>query len=217
MPPPQPPPGEPGAEPPDRSRAARPVPSALPAKTALRDQVLAARRRLSIAELAQASLALSEEVLALPEVRRAATVAAYVSVGSEPGTGLLLEALLARGRRVILPLLRPDLDLDWAEHTGTAALRSARRGLLEPATPPLGVDAIATADVVLVPGLAAGPAGERLGRGGGSYDRALGRVPVGTLTAVLLHEGETGREVPTEPHDRPVTAAVVPGRVERFG
>lgn len=188
-----------------------------PAKTALRDQVLAARRRRSAAELARASLALCEEVLALPEVRRAGTVAAYVSVGSEPGTGLLLEALLARGHRVLLPLLRPDLDLDWAEHRRGARLARAGRGLLEPTAPPLGLDAVAAADVVVVPGLAAGPAGERLGRGGGSYDRALGRVPAGTLTAVLLHEGETGLPVPTESHDRPVGAAVVPGRVERFG
>lgn len=205
MPPPQTPPGEVG-----------PPPSPLPAKTALRDQVLAARRRLSIAELAQASLALSEEVLALEEVRRAATVAAYVSIGSEPGTGLLLEALLSRGHRVVLPLLRPDRDLDWAEHRGSGSLVRARRGLLEPSAPPLGVDAVATADVVLVPGLAAGPTGERLGRGGGSYDRALARVPVGTPTLVLLHAGETGLPVPTEPHDRPVAAAVVPGHVEWF-
>nr|WP_281363399.1 5-formyltetrahydrofolate cyclo-ligase [Nocardioides perillae] len=183
----------------------------------MRDQVLAARRRLSLAELAQTALALSEEVLALPEVRRAATVAAYVSVGSEPGTGLLLEALRARGHRVLLPVLRPDLDLDWAEHRGAVGLARAGRGLLEPTAPTLGTDAVATADVVLVPGLAVGPAGERLGRGGGSYDRALARVPVGTLTAVLLHPGETGLPVPTESHDRPVAAAVVPGRVLRFG
>lgn len=189
----------------------------MPAKTALRDQLSAARRRLSIAELSQVATALSERVIDLPEVRRAATVAAYVSVGSEPGTGLLLEALLAQGRRVLLPVVRPDLDLDWAEHRGTAALVSAGRGLLEPTAPPLGVDAVATADVVLVPGIAAGPAGERLGRGGGCYDRALARVPAGTPTCVLLHDGETGREVPTEPHDLPVAAAVTPSGVLRFG
>jgi 5-formyltetrahydrofolate cyclo-ligase len=206
--PPQTPPGAAGSD---------PGPGLLPAKTALRDQVLAARRRRSLAELSQAALALCEQALACAEVRRAVTVAAYVSVGSEPGTGPLLEALLARHRRVLLPVLRPDLDLDWAEHRGTSALAPAHRGLLEPTAPLLGPEAVATADVVLVPGLAVGPAGDRLGRGGGSYDRALARVPVGTFTAVLLHEGETGLAVPTEPHDRPVTAAVTPGGVLRFG
>ena len=52
--------------------------------------------------------------------------------------------------------------------------------------------------------------GSRLGRGGGSYDRALGRVPVGTFTCTLLYDGEWPVEVPTDPHDRPVTAVATP-------
>ncbi len=53
-----------------------------------------------------------------------------------------------------------------------------------------------------MPGLAVGHDGLRLGRGGGSYDRALARVPVGTFTCVLLHDDEVGVDVPAEPHDR---------------
>ena len=52
---------------------------------------------------------------------------------------------------------------------------------------------------MLVPGLAVANDGMRLGRGGGSYDRALGRVPVGTFTCVLLYDGEVGIDVPREP------------------
>jgi 5-formyltetrahydrofolate cyclo-ligase len=184
------------------------------AKTALRDQLLAARRQLPLAELAAGARATAELLLATPEVRRAATVAAYVSLGSEPGTAALLDALRAAGKRVILPVLLPDNDLDWAAYDGE--LVAARRGLLEPAGERLGVDAIATADVVLVPGLAVGADGVRMGRGGGSYDRALGRVPVGTFTCVLLHDGELVDSVPSEPHDRPVTAAATPSGLTRF-
>jgi 5-formyltetrahydrofolate cyclo-ligase len=159
---------------------------------------------------------LADVLLAAPEVRRAATLAAYVSIGSEPGTGPLLRALGDAGKRVILPLLLPDGDLDWAVHTGDADLLPARRGLLEPAGPPLGVDAVATADVVLVPGLAVSSTGMRLGRGGGSYDRALARVPVGTFTCALLYGGEVGVDVPVEPHDRPVAGAATPSGIVRF-
>ena len=117
---------------------------------------------------------------------------------------------------MLLPVLLPDGDLDWAVYDGEASLAPARLGLLEPTGPRLGLDAVATPDVVLVPGLAVDRAGMRLGRGGGSYDRALGRVPVGTFTCVLLFDDELDRDVPVEPHDRPVTAAVTPSGLRRF-
>ncbi len=186
------------------------------AKVALRDQVLAARRRRPLTEVAEAAEAVAAHLLAAPELRRAATVAAYVAVGREPGTGLLLDALVEAGKRVILPVVMPDLDLDWAVYTGSAGLAPAGRGLLEPVSEPLGVDAVGTADVVLLPGLAVSSTGLRLGRGGGCYDRALARVPVGTFTCVLLYDDEVGRDVPTEPHDRRVAAAVSPAGIVGF-
>ena len=186
------------------------------AKLALRDQLVTARGRVPVPVLADRARAVAEHLLAAPEVRRAATVAAYVSVGREPGTGPLLAGLAAAGKRVILPLLQPDDDLDWAVYRGPDSLVPARRGLLEPVGTPLGLDAIGTADCVLVPGLAVDRTGLRLGRGGGSYDRALGRVPVGTFTCVVLHAGEVRDEVPADPHDRQVTAVVTEDGVLRF-
>ena len=190
--------------------------AAAAAKTALRDRVVTSRRRRPLPERTEAARAVAEHLLASPEVRRAATLAAYVAVGSEPGTGLLLEALRASGRRVLLPVLLPDGDLDWATYGGEEHLRRAPLGLLEPDGERLGPDAVAGADVVLVPGLAVAADGLRLGRGGGSYDRALARVPLGTFTCVLLHDDEVGLDVPREPHDRPVTAAASPSGLTRF-
>ena len=183
---------------------------------ALRDQLLAARRRRSLLEVGEAAQAIALDVLGSGEVRRAATVAAYVSIGTEPGTSALLDGLVDLGKRVVLPVLQPDLDLDWSVYRGPTSLAPAQRGLLEPLGPRLGLDAVATADLVLVPGMAVSPAGVRMGRGGGSYDRALGRVPVGTPVWVLLYDDEVGRDVPTEPHDRTVTGAVTPSGIVRF-
>lgn len=171
------------------------------AKTALRDQVRAARKRRPLGASSDAAAGVAEVALGWEPVRRAATVAAYVSVGSEPGTGLLLEALLAAGTRVIVPVVRPDRDLDWATYTGPDDLAPAVRGLLEPPGPRLGVDAVRTADVVLAPGLAVSPTGDRLGQGGGYYDRVLPRVPAGTPVAIVLFDDEVGLDVPTDPHD----------------
>jgi 5-formyltetrahydrofolate cyclo-ligase len=185
-------------------------------KLALRDQLVTDRGRLSVAEIGVRARALASFLLGHEQVRRAASVAAYVSVGREPGTGPLLDGLVAMGKRVVLPLLQPDNDLDWAPYQGPTSLTPAARGLLEPATTPLGPEAVATADVVLVPGLAVDRTGLRLGRGGGSYDRALGRVPVGTFTCVLLNASEVLDEVPAAPHDRRVTAVATELGITRF-
>jgi 5-formyltetrahydrofolate cyclo-ligase len=187
------------------------------AKIALRDQLLTARRRRSLLEVGEAARAIAQHVLDLPEVRRAATVAVYVSIGQEPGTGPLIERLHEEGRHVLLPVVLPDKDLDWARYAGPDALVPARMGLLEPAGPTLGVDAIAGADVVLVPGLAVDPTGLRLGRGGGCYDRALARVPVGTPVCALLFDDEVIDRVPAAPHDRRVHAVVTPAGVRVLG
>jgi 5-formyltetrahydrofolate cyclo-ligase len=188
-----------------------------PAKVALRDQLLTARRRLPLAVRSSLATSLASVVVDVPEVRRAATIACYVAVGSEPGTAALLDALAASGRRVLLPVVLPSRDLDWAPYDGPASLTPAAFGLLEPSSPPLGLAAVATADVVLVPALAVSPRGDRLGRGGGSYDRALGRVPVGTFVSALVYDEEVGLDVPVEPHDRPVTAVASPSGITRFG
>jgi 5-formyltetrahydrofolate cyclo-ligase len=186
------------------------------AKLALRDQLLAGRKRLGLAEIGDRARVTARHLLSCEEVRRAATVAAYVSVSTEPGTGPLLDGLRAAGKRVILPLLQPDDDLDWAVYDDRAGVHSARRGLLEPAGAALGREAIATADVVLVPGLAVGADGIRLGRGGGSYDRALARVPAGTFTCVLLNSAELLDHVPADAHDRRVLAAATELGLTRF-
>ena len=183
------------------------------AKVAMRDQILTARRRRDLAALGAAARDLAEVAWADPRVRAAATVAAYVSVGGEPGTGPLLERLA--DRRVLLPRLLPDNDLDWGVYQGR--LLSARRGMLEPPGPGLGSEGIGSADVVLVPGLAVDGSGGRLGRGGGSYDRALARVAPGTWVAVLLFDEEVLDRVPIDTHDQRVHAVITPTRVIELG
>jgi 5-formyltetrahydrofolate cyclo-ligase len=190
------------------------------AKARLRAHVLARRGELTAPELATAARLLADTVLGAPEVAAARCVAAYVSVGAEPGTRHLLDALAERGTLVLAPVLLADGDLDWADYTGAGDLVPAPHGLLEPPGPRLGVDAITRADVVLVPALAVDHAGRRLGRGGGSYDRALARVvrQRGSSTArivccALLHDGELlapGDDVPAEPHDIGVGAVAMP-------
>jgi 5-formyltetrahydrofolate cyclo-ligase len=142
------------------------------------------------------------------------TVTAYVPLPCEPGGPELPDALAAACDRLLLPVLRPDLDLDWARYTGD--LVRAGRGLREPSGARLGPAAIAAADLVIVPALAVDRRGVRLGRGGGSYDRALSRVPAGTPIIAALYDGELVDSLPTDPHDVRVTGVVTPAGLTRL-
>lgn len=186
-------------------------------KRELRSQLLAARRELGAEGHAAAGDALRRVALGYPGISGARTVAAYVSVGSEPDTRALLDGLRGGEARVLLPVLLGDGDLDWAPYEGAASLRTAGRGLLEPVTPRLGVDAVRAAGVVIVPAVAVDVRGFRLGRGGGSYDRVLARLGPHTLSVATIYEGEMVDAVPTEPHDRAVGAALTPAGVRELG
>lgn len=185
-------------------------------KAELRLRVLAARAGLSAPERDDAGRRLRDAVLALPEVQLAGTVAAYMSMGTEPETRQLVYALWKRGTYVLLPLLLPDADLDWACYEGPDSLAAGPRGLLQPTEQPRGTAAVASADLVIVPALAVDRRGYRLGRGGGSYDRALARVGPAVPTMALLYDGELVAKVPAGPRDRPVALAARPQGITRL-
>jgi 5-formyltetrahydrofolate cyclo-ligase len=189
----------------------------------LRREFLEVRNRLTADDVREAARVLAWWALELPELARARTVAAYVSVGSEPGTLALLDALRTRDVHVLLPALLPDNDLDWGAYAGADSLARIQHGgkmaLFEPVGERFGPDAVTAADVVLLPGLAVDARGMRLGRGGGSYDRVLARLErAGAHPAlvVLLYDSEVVERVPEEAHDRPVHAVVTPSGVRRF-
>ncbi len=176
------------------------------AKLALRNRVITARKALPEAVRRSAAVSVKATTLAWVRQEQPTRCAAYVPVGTEPGGPELVDAL-AGVTSVLLPILLPDGDLDWAEYGGT--LGRTPRGLLEPAGPRLGPDAVADVGLIIVPALAVSRTGMRLGRGGGSYDRALARAGRAVKVA-LLHDGELLDDVPSEPHDRPVDAVITP-------
>lgn len=182
-----------------------------PAKATLRRRLLAARAALPASVLEERAAALLRVVTEASLLGGARCLAAYVSIGTEPGTGPLLEHLRATGVMVLLPVVAADGSLDWALDEGAGRRRPGRYGLAEPAGPRLGPARIASADLVVVPALAVDVAGNRLGRGGGGYDRALALVPPGTPVLAVVYAEEVLAAVPVEPHDRPVSGALTPG------
>ena len=166
-------------------------------KQALRERLAEVRRARSDADIELARARVRSAVLDRHAERGWSCVGGYLPLRTEPGSLELLEALADRGVRLLVPVLLADRDLDWAEWDG-------RPG------EPIGPSAIADADAVLVPALAVALDGTRLGRGGGSYDRALARIPASAVVAALVYDEELVAALPTDPWDVRVSAVVTP-------
>jgi 5-formyltetrahydrofolate cyclo-ligase len=179
-------------------------------KGTLRRRQVAARTAMPDSIRNESGRLIRDHVLEMPQVTSAGTIAAYYSVGTEPDTRRLIFALWKRGSYVVLPVLLPDGDLDWASYEGPESLAPGPRGVLQPVEPVRGPGTVARADVVLVPALAVDVRGRRLGRGGGSYDRALARVGPQVPTIALLYDSELLPSVPAEEHDQAVRAVARP-------
>lgn len=205
----------PSAPPPVPGSAASGDEAALQAaKAVLRRAVLLARE-LRSPERRAAGDAARTQVLIERLGAGSGPVAAYLSAGSEPSTLSVLGWLAATDRRVLLPVLTDGAGHRlrgpaWAPYEGPNRLRVGRSGILEPTGAVMGPEALAEAETVLCPGLAADRQGRRLGRGGGWYDRALAHVGDGSSVAVLLNDDEVLEVVPTQVWDRPVDALVTP-------
>ena len=183
-------------------------------KAALRERLLAARRCVADDVRAAEARLLSDRLELV--VSSGSTVCAYVPVGTEPGSIEMLDMLLRRSGRVLLPVARTTADdtpmpLRWGEYR-PGALIPGRWGLLEPPEPWLPASTLAEASLVIVPALAVDRRGARLGRGRGFYDRSLdGRNPKTHLIA-MVRDVEFVDALPAEPHDVPMTHALTPRR-----
>lgn len=168
------------------------------AKSQLRRRVRAGRRaRAASADRAAEAEAVAAALLAALDPPRGARVASYEALPTEPPTDVLAARLLGRGVTVVVPVLLADLDLDWRPAGATHAL---------------GPDAVAAADVVVVPALSVDRSGTRLGQGGGSYDRALARRGPGSLVVAVVNDEEyVEGPLPRAGHDARVDAVVTTG------
>jgi 5-formyltetrahydrofolate cyclo-ligase len=174
-------------------------------KPALRERLSLVRAARSPAGRQAAGLRLAEH--GVSAWGGLSLVAAYASVDAEPPTEALLDGLLAAGVTVWLPVI-DGTALGWAPYEGWDRLVEAPMGLRRPTGPPIGPAGLARADLVVVPALAVDDRGNRLGRGGGYYDRALAGNAVPTVAVVF--DDEIVDAVPIEAHDVPVDAMLSP-------
>lgn len=155
-------------------------------------------------------------MLAFEPVVRAQTVALFLSFDGELNTTPLIEALWRAGKNVYLPVLHPFSpgNLLFLRYTPQSNLVTNRLKILEPKLDVRDVLPLNELDVLVTPLVAFDETGQRLGMGGGFYDRTLqhwqqhGLYPVG-----LAHDCQRVETLPVEQWDIPLPAVVTPSRL----
>lgn len=151
-------------------------------------------------------------ILTTTELILATNIATYISYEFEPETKDLNQALIDSNKKVFLPRLLPNNDIEWVSWDGSEESLSLNGKVFEPIGP---ANSDIELEVIIVPALHVDRDGNRLGQGGGSYDRALARSNAWKIA--LLHRGEiTNDPLPIEPHDQKLTAAATPEIMVRF-
>lgn len=172
-------------------------------KARLRTELLAARDAMSPFILSQTIGELAVWMYSLPvDVGEGDTVAAYVATRREPGGSAMLDALVDRGVRVLLPIVPEGQPqrLQWGVYRGERSLEEGRWNLLEPQGIRLDPDTLVEAKLILVPAVAVDRRGVRLGRGAGYYDRTLAGMP-GQVVAVVHDSEVIDHDLPEDPTD----------------
>lgn len=143
-------------------------------KQEIRDAMRVQRSGLKSDWVLPASACLAERVIALPEFMRATVVSCFLSLPGEVQTRSIMEAAWKAGKRVAVPCRRDDGEYMPAWLTPDEPLAAGAFAVRQPAVPHWAKPD--RFDLVLVPGLAFSPKGERLGHGRGYYDRMLARL-----------------------------------------
>jgi 5-formyltetrahydrofolate cyclo-ligase len=140
------------------------------------------------------------------EISLARVIASYISYGDEPNTADLNQAVIAAGKKLLLPRMievNGEVGLEWVAWNGDPQNLKAQGRILEPIG--LAASDHNEIDVVIVPALRVDRDGYRLGQGGGFYDRALAQISAWTI-ALIFPEEISGQSLPRESHDIPVKA-----------
>lgn len=179
-------------------------------KRALRAELRERRQLLSQAQLDAAAQGIRVQLDALVDGIGARSVSCFLSTMTEPGTREFVEAAVARGIRVLLPVTRTDGLLDWAVATPDGDETEGLFGLPEPVGELLGPIAVNDVDLLIIPAAAVDRSGMRLGWGRGYFDKTIGSMERCPPVYAVIYDSELLDDVPREIHDQPVTGVVTP-------
>ncbi len=181
----------------------------------IRQQIRQRRRALTPEQQTQFALHAADRMMAYPPVLLAQTVAVFLSFDGELDTRPLIDQLWRAGKRVYLPVLHPFSpgNLLFLHYHPSSDLVVNRLNIREPKLDVRDVLPLSQLDVLLTPLVAFDAAGQRLGMGGGFYDRTLQNWRQYRLQPVgYAHDCQQVDALPTEQWDIPLPAVITPSK-----
>ena len=177
-------------------------------KKELRKKIREQKRMMTAAEIESASEILCSQFLASPFYREARTIYGYLPYNQEVRTAPILEQALADGKKVAVPKVYGE-EMRFIYLSDLNQVENGYCGIPEPvADEPVADDPTA---LVLMPGLAFDAKGNRMGYGGGFYDKFLWAEPTHP-TVALCYDFQMVEDIPTEEFDIPVNLVLWPGK-----
>ena len=178
-------------------------------RQAERHRLRCQRRGMSLSEQQQAGVLLLHQLRQLTAYDEAQTVASYCCDDGEISTDAIHQRAWSDNKDVFLPVIQGDQQLRFSRYRQHDELVTGPWGIKHPKVLNLTNDA--ALDIVLVPLVAFDQQGNRLGRGGGFYDRFLSRCS-NTLFIGLAHEFQHINHLPSADWDIPVDAIIMPNK-----
>jgi 5-formyltetrahydrofolate cyclo-ligase len=184
-------------------------------KKELRKKIIDLRDQLSPEEIIEKSSLIADSLYSLPAYLKANTVMFFIAFGSEVDTKAMLEETISRGKLALAPKalpktreLIPSQIIDWEQDLapGSYNIPEPREDKLRPLEP----DKI---DLLIVPGVAFDQKGNRLGYGGGYYDRFFPLLKPGTPLVALVFDLQLQPDIPVDEWDRRVDCIITEKRV----
>lgn len=188
------------------------------ARRALRQQLRRSRRALSLSQQQQAETAIVEPVLALLSRLQLQVVALYLANDGEPSTNALAHALWQTGCQLTLPVIHPFTrkHLLFLHYSASTVMTSNQYGIKEPVLDCTSVVPLHAHGALLMPLVGFDQRANRLGMGGGYYDRTLASIRECTQRPRLIgiaHDCQYVETLPCASWDVPLDAIVTPTRV----